>query len=163
MDTNRIEKSVVFQAPRSRVWRAITRAEEFGSWFGMKLNGPFRAGETIHGVIAPTTVDPAVAKMQEPYAGTKTELFVESIEPETRFRLRWHPYAVDPKQDYSKEPTTLITFLLEELGPHETRLTITEEGFDEIPLARRAEARESNEGGWAHQAILLGKYLAREK
>jgi hypothetical protein len=66
---------------------------------------------------------------------------------------------VDASVDYSGEPTTLIVFDLEEV-PGGTRLTISESGFDRIPLARRAAALKANEGGWAHQTLLLQKYLA---
>jgi uncharacterized protein YndB with AHSA1/START domain len=160
MNTDRIEKQILLKAPREKVWRAITDSREFGAWFGMRLDGPFVAGRKITGRIAPTTVDPEVAKMQEPFAGKAVELFVHRVEPETRFCLQWHPFAVDPKVDYSQEPMTLITFLLEE-KPGGTLLTITEEGFEKIPPARRADALKANDGGWAHQAKLLEKYLAR--
>jgi uncharacterized protein YndB with AHSA1/START domain len=40
-DTDRLEKRVVLRAPRSRVWRALTDADEFGAWFGVRLEGPF--------------------------------------------------------------------------------------------------------------------------
>jgi uncharacterized protein YndB with AHSA1/START domain len=58
-------------------------------------------------------------------------------------------------------PMTLVTFALaEEAGG--TRLTITEEGFDGIPLARRAQAFTANDGGWAKQTTLIEKYLRRQ-
>ena len=41
-----------------------------------------------------------------------------------------------------------------------TRLTVTESGFDQIPLERRAKAFAANEGGWAAQMKLVEKYLA---
>ncbi len=31
-DTDRIERSVIIKVPRERVWRAISNAEEFGTW-----------------------------------------------------------------------------------------------------------------------------------
>ena len=40
-------------------------------------------------------------------------------------------------------------------------LTVTESGFDRIPLARRAKAFAENEGGWAAQMKLIEKYLAQ--
>jgi hypothetical protein len=76
---------------------------EFGSWFGMKLEGDFKVGETIRGKIVPTSVDPEVAKLQKPHEGKAVELFVDCIEPETRFCLKWHPFAIDPQVDYSNE------------------------------------------------------------
>jgi hypothetical protein len=41
-------------------------------------------------------------------------------------------------------------------------LTICESGFDRIPTARRANAYAANDSGWAHQARLIEKYLARQ-
>jgi uncharacterized protein YndB with AHSA1/START domain len=142
------------------VWRAISDSTQFGTWFGMSLDGPFVAGKSITGRIAPTQVDPEVAKLQEPHAGLAFDMLVDSIEPMNRFALRWHPGDVDPAVDYSREPMTLVEFVLEDAGAG-TRLTITESGFDRIPLARRAAAREGNEGGWEHQLRLIAKYLER--
>jgi len=160
MTTDRIEKTVLLRAPHDRVWRAITDAKQFGTWFGVELDGPFAVGQRVTGRIAPTKVDPAVAKMQEPYAGTAVEWLVERVEPMRLFSFRWHPFAVDPKIDYAKEPTTLVEFVLEEAAGG-TRLTITESGFDQIPLDRRAKAFAANEGGWAKQTDLITAYLAR--
>lgn len=160
MDTNKVVKQIVLKAPRSRAWKALTDSAEFGSWFGMKFSGPFRAGQTIKGQIHPTTVDPEVAKMQEPHKGKAVELFVESIEPQARFCMKWHPFAIDPDIDYSQEPMTLIAFVLEDVKGG-TLLTITESGFDQIPAWRRADALKANEGGWSHQLKLIEKYLRR--
>jgi len=158
--TDRIEKQILLHAPLERVWRAISDSREFGSWFGMRLDGPFVTGARVAGAIAPTTVDPAVAAAQKPYEGTRLELMIERIEPMRIFSFRWHPGAVDPNLDYSREPTTLVVFELEERSDG-TLLTITESGFDGIPLARRAAAFEGNEQGWEAQLVLIGKYLAQ--
>jgi uncharacterized protein YndB with AHSA1/START domain len=160
MTTDRIEKKVVLKAPVERVWRAISDAKEFGSWFGMALDGPFVQGTRMKGKIVPTTVDPEVAKMQKPHEGKVFEITIDRIEPMRKFSFRWHPLAIDPSVDYSKEPTTLVTFELEKVSGG-TQLTITESGFDKIPLARRAEAFKANEGGWQKQTELIAKYLAR--
>jgi hypothetical protein len=79
-----------------------------------------------------------------------------------RFSFRWHPFAIDPDYDYSKEPTTLVVFELREADDG-VLLTITESGFDQIPIARRTQALESNEKGWAYQTKLIEKYLALEE
>lgn len=159
-DTDRIEKQVLLRAPLNRVWTAITDAKQFGTWFGVEFDGQFAGGASITGRIVPTRVDAEVAKMQEPHAGAACNVTVERIEPMRLFSFRWHPYAVEPGADYAKEPTTLVAFELEEV-PEGTRMTITESGFDRIPLARRAEAFASNEQGWSIQATLIGKYLAQ--
>jgi uncharacterized protein YndB with AHSA1/START domain len=156
--TDRIEKKVVLRAPRERVWNAISDAKQFGTWFGVEFDGPFAPGAAMKGRMKPTKVDPEVAKMQEPYKGMAFDCTIERIEPMRLFSFRWHPFAIDPKVDYSKEPTTLVTFELEEV-PGGTQLTITETGFDKVPLERRAQAFEANEGGWTHQAKLLAKYI----
>ncbi|HWX38857.1 MAG TPA: SRPBCC family protein [Candidatus Sulfotelmatobacter sp.] len=160
MSTDRIEKKILLLAPRERVWRAISDAKAFGSWFGVAFDGPFAEGARLNAKIVPTTVDAEVAKMQEPYAGKAFEWTVERIEPMQRISFRWHPYAVEEGVDYSKEPTTLIEFELAE-APGGVLLTITESGFDQIPLARRAKAFKANEGGWEMQTRLIEKYLAK--
>lgn len=159
---DRIEKTVILKASRSRVWRAISDSAAFGAWFGVKLDGPFEAGKAIVGHIVPTEVDPEVAKMQEPYRGAKFEITIETVIPEREFSFRWHPFAIDPNHDYSAEPTTLVVFRLSDppRGEEGVLLTITESGFDRVPLERRAKAFTANEGGWAAQAKLIEKYLA---
>lgn len=157
--TDRIDRQIVLHAPLARVWRAISDSREFGSWFGLAIDGPFVRGTRITGRIAPTTADPQVAELQKPYTGTVFELWIERIEPMGVFSFRWHPYAVEPGIDYSKEETTLVVFELAESAPG-TRLTISESGFDRIPLARRAKALAANAGGWSHQVRLIEKYLA---
>ena len=157
---DRIEKTIVLKAPVDRVWRAISDSKEFGRWFGVRFREPFAAGRTVRGVITPTEVDPEVAKMQEPWVGVAFDFAIDRIEPMRHLSYRWHPGG-DPKADYSNEPMTLVVFELEEV-PGGTRLTITESGFDRIPLERRAEAFSGNEAGWEHQTRLIAKYLERE-
>ena len=157
---DRIDKTVVLRAPLERVWRAISDSKEFGVWFGVELDGPFVAGKPIVGHIVPTQVDAEVAKLQEPHRGARFEITVEAIEPMKLFSFRWHPFAIDPKVDYSKEPMTLVEFRLSPEGDG-TRLDITESGFDRVPLERRAKAFAANEGGWEHQSKLLEKYVSR--
>lgn len=157
-DLDRIEKRIVLRAPRERVWHAISEARQFGSWFGVALDGEFAAGTCLTGRIAPTKVDPEVAKLQQPYIGFPFEFHIERIEPMSLFSFRWHPSAVDRNADYSAEPMTLVAFRLQDAAEG-TLLTITESGFERIPLQRRAKAFTSNEGGWTHQLKLIQKYL----
>lgn len=157
---DRIEKHVDLRAPLSRVWKALTDSQEFGSWFGVTFAGPFRAGQRISGRITPTTVDPEVAAMQKPYEGLDFEITVERIEPETLFSFRWYPGAVEPGVDYSQEPSTLVEFRLEPTADG-VRLTVIESGFDQVPPSKRAEAFRMNEEGWSAQMILIEKYLAQ--
>lgn len=161
MNTDRIEKKVVLRASVEQVWDAVSDARQFGSWFGVAFDGPLKAGARLTGRIVPTSVDPEVARLQEPHRGKPFEFTVEAIEPPRRISFRWHPHAIEPDTDYSQEPTTLIVFELQAVTEG-VLLTISESGFDGIPLARRATAFEANEGGWEHQAQLITKFLAQQ-
>lgn len=146
--TDRIEKNVVLRAPRSRVWRALTNSEEFGQWFRVKLEGAFVEGAAVRGKITHPGFEHLAFEVQ-----------IERIEPERYFAYRWHPYAIDPKVDYSSEPATLVEFRLEETKEG-TALTIVESGFDKIPLARRAEAFRMNDQGWGSQLKNIERHVA---
>jgi uncharacterized protein YndB with AHSA1/START domain len=160
MSTERIEKKILLKAPRERVWRALSDSTEFGAWFGMRFDGQFTPGATMRGTIVPTTVNAEVASAQKKYEGTPFEITIEQMEPERLFSFRWHPGAVDPALDYSREPTTLVVFTLEQVADG-VMLTLTESGFDKIPLARRAQAFAGNEQGWSIQMTLIEAYLAQ--
>lgn len=148
--TDRIETHVEVNAPRARVWRAISNANEFGTWFGLQLDDDFAAGRTVRGRLTNPKHDRVTLDLE-----------IERIEPERYFSYRWHPYALDPKVDYSTEPTTLVEFRLDEIeGGERTAVTIVESGFDKIPLARRAEAYRMNDAGWASQSKKLAAYVA---
>ncbi len=159
MSTDRIEKKILLRAPLARVWRAMSDSTEFGSWFGMRFHGPFAPGARMTGVIVPTTVNAEVAKAQKKYEGLPFEITIDKMEPERLFSFRWHPGAVDPAIDYSQEPTTLVVFTLEEAADG-VMLTLTESGFDQIPLERRAKAFAQNEQGWSMVVKLVEEYLA---
>jgi uncharacterized protein YndB with AHSA1/START domain len=158
MSMDRIEKKILLRAPRKRVWRALSDSTEFGSWFGMKFDGPFTPGATMRGVISPTKVNAEVAKAQKEHEGMAFEITIEQMEPERLFSFRWHPFAVERGVDYSAEPTTLIVFILEETAEG-VLLTVTESGFDRIPRARRAKAFTANEQGWSMVVKLIEEYL----
>jgi uncharacterized protein YndB with AHSA1/START domain len=159
MNMDRIEKEVVLRAPLARVWRAISDADEFGQWFGVRFDGPFVEGAAVTGVITPTTVDDEVARAQEPHAGKSDTWQIVAIEPQRRLAFRWHPHPVEPGADYSREPTTLVEFTLAETDDG-VLLRIVESGFDKIPAERRVSAFEGNSEGWAKQTELVRKYLA---
>lgn len=146
--TDRIEKKILLRAPRARVWRALTNAEEFGTWFRVKLEGAFAPSAHVRGRIT-----------YPGYEHVKMEVTVEKMEPERLFSYRWHPYAVDPKVDYSTEPTTRVEFHLE-AAPEGTLLTVIESGFDKLPPGRRTEAFRMNEPGWEEQLQNIERHVA---
>ena len=146
---NQIEKQIELKAPVSRVWRALTDYQEFGEWFGVKLDGPFVPGETVRGQI---TIPG--------YEHIKWEGVVQKMEPEQLFSFTWNPYAVDPGIDYSAETPTLVEFRLE-VSPVGTLLQLRESGFDKIPSDRRLEAFRMNDGGWTEQLKSIEKHVAQ--
>lgn len=146
--TDRIERTIRIAAPRSRVWRALTQAEEFGRWFGAKLAGQsFRPGERVRGQIT-------ICK----YEHVWFDVVVERLEPETLFSFHWHPYAIEKDVDYSQETPTLVTFRLEAEGERATLVTVVESGFDHVPPQRRFEAFRMNSAGWEGQLANIAKH-----
>lgn len=148
MNTDRIEKTLTLHAPRTRVWRALTDAEEFGEWFNVALVGPFTPGARVQGCITTAAYEHVVM-----------QIIIEQIVPERLFSYRWHPYAVEPGVDYSREPTTLVEFHLAEVAGG-TQLTVIESGFDRLPAARRDEAFRMNDQGWSVQIANVERYVA---
>ncbi|HTU50609.1 MAG TPA: SRPBCC family protein [Acidobacteriaceae bacterium] len=147
--SDRIEKRIELKAPVLRVWKALTDYQQFGEWFRVNLDGPFVAGQVARG------------HMTYPgYEHLKWEAVVQAIEPEHLFSYTWHPYAVDPNFDYSKEPPTLVEFRLEKTAKG-TLLLLTESGFDKIPIARRDEALRKNDGGWTQQIKNIEAHLEK--
>jgi uncharacterized protein YndB with AHSA1/START domain len=148
--TDRIERKVLINAPRSRVWRAVSDAGELGDWFGVNFKGKtFVAGQHIQGKIT-----------YPGYEHLTMEVLIEQIVPQQRLSWRWHPAAIDPKVDYSNEPTTLVVFELREVESG-TMLTVVESGLDQIPLARRADVFRMNSSGWEEQMENVKKHVAK--
>lgn len=146
----RLEKRIELKAPVSRVWRALTDYREFGEWFRVKIDAPFVAGQVSRGHIT-----------YPGYEHLRWEAVVQKMEPERLFSFTWHPYAVDPKKDYSGEPPTLVEFRLEKT-PAGTLLVVVESGFDKVPADRRDEAFRMNDGGWAQQTKNIAAYVAEK-
>ena len=149
MTTDQIEKRIELKAPVSRVWRALTDYREFGEWFRVKLEGPFVVGQVSRGHI-----------LHPGYEHVKWEVVVQKIEPEKIFSFAWHPYAIDPNKDYSKEASTLVEFRLEKTATG-TLLLLTESGFDKLPSDRRDEALRKNDGGWTAQMKNIENYVTK--
>ena len=144
-----IEKRIELKAPVSRVWRAITDHREFGEWFRVKLDGPFAPGQVSRGRIT-----------YPGYEHLQWEAVVVRMDAETLFSFTWHPYAIDPKLDYSKETPTLVEFRLEKTA-NGTLLRLTECGFENVPAGRRLEAFRMNDGGWTEQMKNIESHVAR--
>jgi len=147
-ETDRIEKEVLIQAPRASVWAAVGDSQQFGKWFRCRFEGPFVAGRWLRAVLTEPEWD-----------GIPFVVFVERVEPERHLSFRWHADDVDLAGDYTREPTTLVTFDLEDAAEG-TLLRITESGFDALPGDLGPAGRERNAKGWAIQADRVTNHVA---
>jgi len=149
--TDRIERSILINAPAERVWRALSNAQEFGTWFGCRLEGQqFAPGQRARG---PITI--------AGYEHIVFDALIERVEPPKLLSYRWHPYAVDPAVDYSKEEATTVTFTLQSTDSNATLLTVVESGFDKVPAHRRVEAFHMNSKGWEGQMRNIERYVSQ--
>jgi uncharacterized protein YndB with AHSA1/START domain len=157
MTADRIEKHARLNAPIDRVWDAISDSQKFGTWFGMRVDGPFVEGEAVSGHITETQVDPDIAEKQRPYVGAPVTLWIVTVEPLRRLAFRWNPL---PDTEFA-DLTTLVEFsLAEDAGG--TLLNIVESGFDALPDAHRDASRRGNSEGWTLQLQLIDTYVALE-
>ena len=150
LETNCVERSIVIQAPRDRVWRALSNAEHFGTWFGARLEGQtFAPGQRVRGQIT-------ICGHEDAWF----DVVIERIEPQDLFSYRWHPYAVDPSVDYAQEEPTLVTFTLADAPGNGTLLTVRETGFENVPPHRRLEAFRMNSTGWEAQLSHIARHAS---
>jgi len=146
-----------FACALDRVWRAISDAEEFGRWFGVRFDGPFVAGAAVGARLSQppsTTRSPAPrgAHRGEKHLADRRDrtqaaicLPLASIRDRSRYRLRIradHTRRVHPDG-----------------SPDGVLLTIVESGFDAIPASRRSASFEANSEGWAIQTGMVRRYV----
>ncbi|WP_421724523.1 SRPBCC family protein [Bauldia sp.] len=146
-DDDAIVKVVELQAPRARVWKALTDHKEFGHWFRVDLDQAFEVGGTSTG------------RMTYPgHEGAPWVVYIERMQPERLFTFRWYD-SDDGSQQDDDQPALLVAFELEET-PIGTRLTITESGFSALPHPRRIAVMRGNREGWDIQANNLARHLS---
>ncbi len=145
-ELSRIDRAIEIQAPPDRVFRALTDAAELSAWFQVSIEGTIAQGSEVW----MTSVHPG-------HVGQRFRVRFVELTPPRRLVWKWHPGEIDPAVDYSREPQTTVTFLLEPSG-RGTRLSVSESGFDEISLARRAKVYGDNSQGWTEVLVWLQKH-----
>jgi uncharacterized protein YndB with AHSA1/START domain len=150
---DKIEKEIVVAAPLERAWRAITDHNEFGTWFGVKLETAFVVGEVTEGKITAPGFEHMIWK------STTTVLDAAS-----RFAFTWNPYDYEPYdqedvRESAAPPLMQVEFQLQPV-PDGTRILISEAGFMSLPDDERREAMwQSCASGWTEQAANLSAYF----
>ena len=140
-----IDRSILIEASPERVYRALTTVSELSAWFQATVESEIAVGSEV---------------WMTSFGHRFRVQFVE-MTPPTRFVWRWHPGRVDPAVDYSKEPRTTVTFTLEPTTEG-TLLHVSETGFDEISLARRAAVYKDNSNGWTEVLKWLRDYVEKQ-
>ena len=144
MARDRIEREIVIEAPRERVWAVLTQPEHIAQWFGdtaemdLRAGGKAAFGWTEHG---------------------RHEAVVERVDPPGFFSYRW---ARGTDTAPTAGEATLVEFTL---SAHEngTLLRVVETGFDSLNLTddERGEASEQNTQGWISELGELKEYAER--
>jgi uncharacterized protein YndB with AHSA1/START domain len=146
-ELSRIDRTIEIKAPPERVWRALTNAQELSKWFQVSIEGNIAPGQEAW-----------MTSVHKDHKGIRFRVLFVEMTPPTRFVWQWHPGAVDPAIDYSHEPRTTVTFTLEP-SKEGTRLSLSETGFNEISLTRRAKVFKDNTQGWAEVLVWLSNYV----
>lgn len=145
---DRIEQSLVLQAPVERVFAAIATPDEFVRWFCERVEGGFEVGEQ--------------PVLDEGEYGRFRIAIVERTPPK-RFAFRWvsgsHIVPQGFEGDPLQHPNTLVAFELEPEGAA-TRLRLVESGFSSLPEEYAATNHADNVGGWELQLERLRLWLA---
>lgn len=144
--TDVIERELVFAAPRSAVWAALTTAEGLAAWW------------TPGGAEVDLRPGGAVMLHFSPEHGSSAATVV-AVEPEEFFSLNWRPFAGEPDADRAGDLMTHVEFRLAD-HPDGTLLSLKETGFGALPGTLSTRTFEANTHGWDQDVLpLLRRYV----
>lgn len=126
---DRIRRELTLQAPRDRVWRALTDPVELVRWF------PTRSAEL--------DLRPGGA-LRLSWEHDGDEGFVDEVELGTRLVFRWRPQG-------SRRPHTRVTVTLDDAPGGATTLVLVEDGFAALAADVREQAITGNTQGWSEE------------
>ena len=138
-----IERELILPVPPTRVWTALTQADQLSAGFGTQATIDLRpGGEVIF------TWDGSTGP-----SGTNRGV-IEAVEPPNRLAFRWRSSPDGPDD----QPMTRVEFTLH-AHPEGTRLRVIESGFAGLPRELRGRLHESNTVGWQRELGELTQYL----
>lgn len=122
-----VERSIWINAPRERVWHAVTESEQINQWWGgdyweitaLQVGATVKFGDPNDLMVATITI----------------------VDPPREFSLQW-----PPQPQYHSIPMFTTFRLEEEKGG--TRVTVTETGFEAMPDTIRQERFDSTAKGY---------------
>ena len=142
METIAVERTIWINAPRERVWSAITDSAQIQQWWG---GGDYWEITALH--------VGATIKFGDP-----NDLMVASVavvDPPREFSIRWPP---QPQYHNINMYTSFV--LAEENGG--TRVTVSETGFEGLPDDLRQKRMDQTSKGYATVLANLKALLERE-
>jgi uncharacterized protein YndB with AHSA1/START domain len=144
MSQDWIERDVLIDASRERVWEVLTNAGHVARWFGASAEIDLHPG----GHARFGWPDEAVF-----------EAVVDRVERPSAFSYRW---AREAGTEPGKGTGTLVEFTLTEV-PTGTLLRVVETGFASLDLnqAEQGQAAEGNRLGWSDELAQLKEYAER--
>ena len=138
-----VERSVLIHRPRQHVWRAITDSAQLEQWYapGCPWEIPaLQVGATVKFYNTDTDIQLAS---------------IEAIEPLHQLTLRWQ---LDPT---NPDLTLLNSFLLEEEEDDNTRVTVSQAGYEALPDGMRQQQLDQDADAYTAIAESLKSYLER--
>ena len=131
MEAVTIKRSIWINAPRERVWQAISVPEQIAAWFAPGMT--FKTENNIVSIL-----------MDGKYIDVA---WVEVMEPPRQLTTRPLP-----------DKKTATTYLLEEENGG-TRFTVIESGLEALPAEDRAKYLEQDSAGWELALANLNAYI----
>ena len=141
MARDQVEREIVIEAPRERVWAVLTQAEHIAKWLGdiaeidLQPGGKAAFGWTEHGT---------------------HQAVIDRVEPPDFFSYRW---TNNSAAEVGPGEATLVEFTLTEQGTG-TLLRVVETGFDSLNASEeeRTSASEDHTSGWISELAELKEY-----
>jgi uncharacterized protein YndB with AHSA1/START domain len=143
---NTIEREIVINASKEKVYDAIANPEKVILWFPDAIEGAYTVGER-----------PVLS-----FKGHgKAQIYVVDAKPYEYFAYRWIPGANDFMGDVLTVPNTLVEFKIEEVDEKTSKVIMTETGFAQLPAEIAENAFKQNSGGWDFMLGRLSKYFQK--